>query len=354
MKFTIKTFSEILDNMANWVKSNSKNITNFRPGSVVRTMLESVALEIELLYYKMFKGFTQAIQESTFNSFDFGRVESTHSIGEITITFREPLSQAVVIPKGFKVSTPSTQWDLVEFETVGEIVCEAGIEGVTVPVRCTRPGIIGNISAGLVTIARNPLLMMDSVVNNKAMSGGFPEESIEERKKRFTHYIQTLAKGTVSAIEYGCRTVPGVAGAFVEEGIGFFKVYAHNSSGLLPESLRADIEHSLLDYRSAGIEPQIFPPEILSVELGVTITLADYVREDQIGEYELMIKKELVDYLNTYGVSRPLLRADLILFIRAISSSLVINTELSLEKDIATRPYQLIRPGEIDIKAHIG
>lgn len=353
MKFTIKTFNEILNNMANWVKSNSKDLSNFRPGSVIRTILESVALEIELLYYKMYKGFNTAIQESIFNSFNFKKASSISSRGEITITFREPLTQATVIPKGFKFSTVPTYWDVVTFETIQEITCEPGIGGITVEVVCTKPGLIGNIPEGLVTTIPNRLMVMDSVVNNKPMVGGAPEESLEERKKRFTHYIQTLAKGTLSAVHYGCLSVPGVAGAYVDEHVGYLEIYAHDVNGNLPEELRKEIEIALIEYRSAGIEVMIKPVEILGIDLVVTVTLAPEVPQSKVGEYEDMVAESLREYLNSYGVARNLLRADLIMFIRSISSSLIINAELNLQQDLVISTKELIRAGDIVVNAHI-
>ena len=48
--FQIKDFASITASMINWLRANTTKVTDFNVGSVVRTMAEASAAEMEELY----------------------------------------------------------------------------------------------------------------------------------------------------------------------------------------------------------------------------------------------------------------------------------------------------------------
>lgn len=353
MGFKIRTFHDVLERMADWVTGHTTQLTNFHVGSSLRTLLEGVAVELEALYFEMYKGFNYAISNAIFDSFDFQKNPATYASGTITIRFKGSLTQEVTIPKGTKFTTTPTRGTIKTFLSTREVVCGIGVEQVQVPIQCTEPGPIGNVSAMAIRVISRPLPFVDAVYNEESFTTGYPEESSEERKKRFILYIQTLARGTLSAVHYGCISVPGVTGAYLEEEIGVVYAYVHDSDGNLPAVLRENVIRNLKDYRAAGIEVFVNPIERTLVDIHVDIYLSSTIRPEQISRYEALVRNSLVEYLNSFGVSKPLLRADIIRRLMSVSGTAIINVVTDLEEDVHINTMELIRPGTITVTGHI-
>lgn len=145
MSLKIKTFGEILSDMVTWVSTSGKKLSNFYVGSVIRTLLESVAVEIESLYFQMFKGFKYAIENSIFYSFDFPRMPATYSSGTLAIKFKFPIPNTFVIEAGTKVCTLPVNGEVVYFVSLQDLECEKGVDYVELTVQCTVAGTIGNV-----------------------------------------------------------------------------------------------------------------------------------------------------------------------------------------------------------------
>lgn len=346
MKLRMRTFKEILEGMANWITTNSDKVTNFHVGSVIRTLLEAVAMQIESLYFQMHKGFKDAIENSIFHSFDFYKHEALPATGMVTIKFRAILEHHVVIPKGFQFSTLPSSRGQVYYEATEEVKVPYGVDTIDVPVVCTEAGEIGNVSPYSVRVAVTPLPFMQEVYNSSPFVTGMKEESKASRKKRFSSYIETLSRGTVGAVQYGCLKVEGVTGAYVDESVGFINVYVHNSEGELPEELRQKVLRSLLDYRSAGIGVNILPVIKKNIDLSIDIQL-NLGYDNNL--YESIIQNSIESHLNHFTVSNPLIRAQLLRFVMSIDENAIANAWLNVEGDIHINRNELIRAGIIRV-----
>ena len=64
MPFSLKLFTSILEDMMNWVIANQNKVTDFNEGSVARSLLEAVALEVEQLYIRTRVGFDDALVDA--------------------------------------------------------------------------------------------------------------------------------------------------------------------------------------------------------------------------------------------------------------------------------------------------
>lgn len=342
----MKTFKEILNSMAHWITTSTNKLTNFYPGSVTRSLLEAIAVELESIYFQMHLGFKYAIENSIFHSFDFYRFPATPSSGEVTIIFRGPLAQKLVIPKGYQLSTTPTNGSAVYFEVTEDTLVPYGVDRAVVYVQCTQSGVIGNVPAYSIRRATTPLPVIQEIYNESPFINGKPEETREERKKRFTKYIKTLSRGTVEAIQYGCLRVQGVTGAYVDESIGVVNVYVHDALGNLPDKLKQEVIQSLYEYRSAGIEVVVSPVIKKPIDLTVDVTLNKGFDRDK---YQAIIRDSLTSFLNYYTVSKNLIRAELIKYIMSIDENAILNINISLKDDVYVDKYELIRAGEITV-----
>ena len=198
----MKTFNQILNGMAGWIVTNCTKLTNFFVGSVLRTLLEAIAMEIEALYFQMHKGFIYAIENSIFHSFGFYKKPAISATGEVTVVFKDSLPQSFTFLKGFKFATVPILSQVVYFEVTEDTTAPKGCSSILVPVSCTEKGVVGNVPSNTITIMVTPVNIVRSVYNEKSFGSGTSEESSSERKRRFTTYIQTLSKATVDALKY--------------------------------------------------------------------------------------------------------------------------------------------------------
>jgi hypothetical protein len=305
-----------------------------------------VAIEIETLYLKMRKSFNSAIEDSIATSFGFHPVEASHAVGEVTMDFKAPLTQDVIIQRGYRFSTLPVSGRVVYFDCSEDTLARTGDLSMRVPVRCTEGGIVGNVAPNAIRIAVTPLVYVSEVFNEETFITGKVGESKEEYKKRFNQYIETLARGTLSSIQYGCLTVPGVSGAFVEDSIGEVKVFAHDASGNLPTNLKAAIVERLIDYRPAGTEVVVLEVTKKSVNITIDATIRDGFDLDT---YRTIIRDSIIAFLTNFTVSRSLTRAELITHIMSIDKSAIANAIISLATDVSAGSSELIRPGTITV-----
>jgi uncharacterized phage protein gp47/JayE len=115
MSFQTKKFESIVASMINWVSSATDKITDFNTGSVIRTILEAVAIELEELYYQLLRAVEEAIEEAIYRTFNFPKNPAQRSTGNILFTRDSANEDVLTIPQGSLVATETEP--IVYFET---------------------------------------------------------------------------------------------------------------------------------------------------------------------------------------------------------------------------------------------
>lgn len=115
MAFQVKKFDSIIASMVNWISSNTTKITDFNVGSVVRTILEAIAMELEELYYQLMKAVKEAIEEAIYRAFNFPRNPAERATGLVRFFRLRGTEVPVTIPRLTTVVTDSVP--PVVFET---------------------------------------------------------------------------------------------------------------------------------------------------------------------------------------------------------------------------------------------
>jgi hypothetical protein len=343
----MKKFRDILGDMASWMVLSGSKVTNFTIGSVIRSLLESVAMEIEDLYFFIKTKFDEFQDKAIYASFNFERRPAQASTGIVTLRFTQPISQTVLIPKGFRYFTSPIEGKTVYFEVIEDTIASLGFSEIDTMVKCTETGLVGNVPAYSITKTVNATPFMSGVVNKDKFFTGLPEEGKEERQKRFNSFIASLGKSTQPAVAYGCMQVKGLAGVYIKEDIGMIYVYAHDHFGNLSEDMKLDIEEKLYDYKAGGIKAIISGVIKKLVDLEVQVLIADGYDKTAI---LYKVEEEVAVYLNKLLVSKPLIRADLIRFIMEIDKESIQNVSLSIQEDFVIEPQELIRPGIVTIR----
>lgn len=290
--FQLKDMVSISAGMINRAKATQTKITDFNVGSVARTILESSAIEVEQFYQRMFYGILEAIPTAIYLGFDFALIESTAARGLVTINFGGPIVEAFTIPAGTIFINSSNNIKLLSAQTVPVAV---GLLTINVLVECSQVGSVGNATYGAINATQNYDLPIGSVIVGNAIVSGSDGETELERKARFSQFIQTLARGTNAAVEYGARMaqvfdangnlVDYVTRAGFLEVPGTMDVFIYGTNGLASANLVVDAQ-KLVDgywddinqtfvagYRPVGIRVRVFAMQEQPVDAVFTVEM---------------------------------------------------------------------------------
>ena len=192
------------------------------------------------------------------------------------------------------------------------------------------------------------MVVIDKVTNVYPFNNGADEESLADRKRRFQNYVNSLSKGTREAITYGATEVEGVQGVYVDDTeIGLVKVFAHDSSGNLPNPIKVALEKHLRNYKSAGVEVMVLPVVTIELDIEVEITI---VRGYDKTLFENLVTSSIVDLLNSFSVSTPLVKSALIQYLRNLDINAIIDVNIvDPSSNVLVESNQLIRPRGIAV-----
>lgn len=173
------------------------------------------------------------------------------------------------------------------------------------------------------------------VINNPTTSaGGENREGDDVFRERIRDFWRAMSRGTLGAIEYGARTVPGVESALASEvtdnGIParLVTLYVADSSGVSSTALEASVDVELDEWRGAGVYvllsgglPQIVDLILLHLTFEAGVDTTSLTNE---------IRSSLVEYVNSLGIGQPLYLADLRAVLVRFKASGLIPTDDSI------------------------
>lgn len=348
MGVNIKSFQQILKGMVDWTAQNSSRLIDFSVGSVIRTFYEAIASELEEFYYRIYQNFQWAIENAVYESFSFTKQPALPAYGDLLLAFTNALPSNLSLPAGTQFIAKLNDGSALTFVTQQDYTINAGSTQATITVYCTKPGTVGNVAANTITQMMSPNVYIASVTNPQKFLTGKDEETDAERKARFAKYVQTRSKGTKQALEYGTMEVLGVAGVYVDDSqIGVVKVYAYDAYGNLPDNLKTQIQTNLDNYRPAGIPIVVLPIVKITQDVSVTLTLDPLYSNQTFVQY---IQDNITNYLNSFTSGESLLLSNLNAYIRELDTQGIKNCTITTpNNDVTVQPFQLIRPGNVNI-----
>lgn len=292
MAFQTKDFVSVVAGALNHMRASTDKITDFRIGSVARTIIEGPAVEIEQFYQQMFIGLREAIPVATFLSFGFVSIPAARAQGIINLTRSAPSSSDLTIPQG----TTFKSGDGRSYSSTATVVWLAASLAVEVPVQSDVSGLSGNTPAG--TITQSDFLSaqsFESTVSNLPLTNGRDDETDAEREARFADFIQSLSRGTVVSLKYAARqaqvvSASGVLNEYVSrvgmvETPGRVRIYIYSSLGapsadLIEDGQRridgwTDEDTGLVvpGYRAAGVQVEVLPMAETEVPFSVQVAM---------------------------------------------------------------------------------
>jgi baseplate J-like protein len=190
----------------------------------------------------------------------------------------------------------------------------SALDLVTANVRASQAGKETQVGANQIRTFANSQALWDptlQVTNDAPMAGGEPAEDDDKFRNRMRSFWLAARRGTLGAIVFGAKTVPGVASALAIEALNglaqparIVNLYIADSSGVASAALGQLVQSALLDFRAGGITvlTSLSLPDIIDIQLRLsfvggtdTITLSNNV------------VAAVVEFVNSLPVNSPLL-----------------------------------------------
>jgi uncharacterized phage protein gp47/JayE len=277
-----------------------QGIADRNPGSIIRTITEAIALEMDFLYAQMNQVYNSAfIDTATGKSLDLVvallgiiRMPAVPAKGEVIFEGKEKIT----IPVGTKVSTSpkgsdspkvfkTTQpADLVE---VSDNKWEA-----KVPVEALTPGKEGNTSKTTINLMPKVVTGINEVYNDSDIQGGSDAEGDSELRDRAKRALEAAGKGTLYSLKAAVESIPGVGKVKIiesEETHGLVQIYVLESQ----IDKKDDITNAIEKTRSAGIKVELHFAKALELDIKLTIVISKGLNNDAI-------KQKVKDVIGQY------------------------------------------------------
>lgn len=318
----IRSRSSIAAELMTLVTALKPELTDFVDGSVVKSLLEAYATQVQHLEQDIYDTVLEGVEAGTYRNFNFTRLSAQPASGSVTIT--RPLAfVTATIPAGSQVSVPGDGTRI--YETVEDVEMAIGVFSAMVTVRCPTLGAAGNTAALTITQIVTILGFPATVTNPAPFLNGKGEETTEARRQRFAEYLISLSKGTAAAIYSAVtsgavtlldaegKVLERVVAAYVREPVleggrlGLVEVYIDNGGGTASPALVAlagDILRGYTDdtgsrhpgWVAAGIELRVFPVTAVVLNVTALITVA-------VGYAAIQVKAEVKAAIETYLLS---------------------------------------------------
>jgi uncharacterized phage protein gp47/JayE len=211
------------------------------------------------------------------------------------------------------------------------VTIAAGATYADVYVACSTAGSSGNISASTQFSLQPQPAGFVSAANTGAFTTGTDDETDPQQKARFISFINSLQRGTVSAVQYGLSlaTVTDANGVVIErviasnvvepwitdntQPVGFVQAYIHNgvdgaSSALIAQAQKVVYGYYQTDgtavpgYKAAGARVDVMAATVVNVNVSATIIVTSgYVAAD----VQTAVQTAIQNYLTGLNVGTP-------------------------------------------------
>lgn len=207
MSLVIDTFSLIVLRLKTYLQANTSRVTDYNRGSVIRTILEAIALEMDKLYYQLERlqkaGFIQSASgddlDEIAHDFNLERIQATKAAVTVRFSRLTPAPVGGVdIPAGSVwTTTPRfTTSDAIQFTNLVGATMVAGTQYIDVVVTAVVAGQSSNALANEITVNASNVPGIDSLVNTLPAIGGDDEETDPELRLRISLIFRGNSAGT--------------------------------------------------------------------------------------------------------------------------------------------------------------
>lgn len=264
--------------------SDGPTLTDIVTGSVVRTLAESVSLEVARLYAQLEvvyqSGFVDTATGSALDNvvalLGMERVQGGRPAGEVEFT-RSPGSRGTInVPAGTRIATPDGN---VEYETTESVTLAEGQSNIRVVARDLEAN--DPLPADALTVLPVPIAGIVGVTNPAPTAVTTQDEIDAELRTRAKNFLHGSERATLGALR-GAIDRQGITADVVEveEAPGYIEITPHAES--LPPELQQRLLTAIEESRPAGVLVTlkgIQPPRKVNLELRIT-TVSGLLEQD--------------------------------------------------------------------------
>ena len=313
----MRSYNQIFNSMKNHIIANQDKITDFNEGSVITTLIESIAQEIELLYLSVNIAFKDRFIDLIYSIFEHKR--DTPKPSTILVTFNKQIwGEVVTIPKNTRLITPDNIVFITENDTdiiipgmsmLKEIACISETTG-------SQNNIPANTSIKFEK--ETPELKNVTLTIKEGGAGGRETESDDDYEYRFELLLKGLGGSEKSSIKNEVLKIPFVKDCNIYDisdnnvlnsKYFFTIIVAKQYNTNLTDKEHAEIVDVVEKFRACGC-----PCNIVSVKIkNVSIYLHIYY--NKLGNKEQLldrINSILSDFKNGIKIASKLYYNDII------------------------------------------
>jgi len=349
-----RTRQMIFDSMKSYLQNvSSSRLTDYNTGSVLNSLLDVVAAELENVYNENYQTYqanyiTTATGDDLDNKasdYDLTRNEATYSSGHLLFGRLTAHNIDIVIPVGTIATTATTSaTNAVQFETNEFAVLSAGSLTVRVASRARNSGADGNGTVASIVVLPSPPSGIEYVTNATAFSGGADTESDTDLRTRISANLDQLQRGTKSALEAAAQTVDGVFDAYVEENTptyGFGYCWVADSTGTASTQLLTDVQVVLDQYEPLGTQVIASAPLVHPLNI---VTWVQLKSGFSFSTVQASIESLIKEWFDAKRIGEDIYRSELIDIIQSANGVKTVNTstETLIESESAACSTTLI------------
>jgi phage-related baseplate assembly protein len=325
MNLSLKSFSQLVEDMGAALQSSATALVDVSVGSVIRAIFEanaSVVLWLQWLVLQVLQTTRAATStgsdlDSWMLDYGFTRLPASPASGTVTFS-RFANNVAALIPVGaiVKTSDGSLSFTVTADATLSTwqsspagYVLPSGVSSADAPVTCSTGGTVGNVLAGAVTVIAASLPGIDQVTNANPFVDGIDAESDQAFRTRFQSYLASLSRATLSAVRSAIASVQQSLHVMIQENVaadgsscvGSFLVTVDDGSGYPSSTLLSSVAMAVDLVRPIGTAFAVLPPQVLVVNVSLTATLRPSAVASQ---YVTSIQNQIAEYLNGLPIGR--------------------------------------------------
>lgn len=336
MAFEKPGFRDLYAALETDLRRRAPALTDWEEGSVVRSLFESFAFEMALLYEQMESVYnagyvdtaTGANLERVVAVLGITRNEPDFATGVVTFERDPGASAAVTVPAGTLVTTPEQDGARKAYLTIEDAVLEPGATAAEARVQAEERGAGMIADSGTVTVMPRPVPGVKTVRNARPIRFlGRERETDEELRDRARNALLASGRASETSIENALLGLPGVRGVRVVEdfstgaaeateaakdggtalGRGAVRVFV---DGLTPENA-GRLRERVDEVRAAGVLVLMEPAVPVNVEAVLRIEADPRVRGEELATLEAHVADAVERALDRQRMGEPLLFSQL-------------------------------------------
>ena len=343
MAAEIRRYDDIMRQAAGNMIARQDRLTDFNAGSIIHTILDTIARICERIYVAIRQGYNDNLRLIPYFVFDFERKEGGAATGTVQFSRENPLPTRTTVPVNTKVSGAGRNYITTE---TGFIEPDAVLSNL-IKVLATDKG-SGSNAAALTVDTIETIISSDivEVTNPYPITGGRDIETEEEYFERFKIHINGLSGTNNYAIIDAARSVDGVRSVSAKNhkpplrNIYNMSIYVDDGSGIAtPETIEAvklaiegDGTALHQGHLAPGVNVRVLPPQTVPVNF---ILIVDVYRAD-LAEAKAEIQRLIADYVNSLTIGKPVVKSQILARITKLSyvrDVKIISPEGNIEPD---------------------